>query len=207
MSTVLRRLPRLVLLACVLATLGAVLLALAAGPVAAQAQGAKEVAGTVAQKWEPANVQIQPGQSVTFKVTGAPPHPVVSGDGSNPQGDGKFDAKACTQDKMGKVGATCTIKFAKAGSYPFFCSVHVSLGMKGVITVGKGGGGATTTAPQNGGAGSGVVAPPSTGGVAPPGKPVIYYAGYGLVAGGVLLALIAFASYVRYAPSFRRQSR
>jgi plastocyanin len=206
MSTVLRRLPRLVLLAGVLAALGAVLLALAAGPAAAQAQSAKEIAGTAAQKWEPANVQIQPGQSITFKVTGAPPHPVESGDGSNLQGDGKFDASACAQAKMSKVGDTCTIKFPKAGTFPYFCAIHVSLGMKGVITVGKGGGTATTAA-QNGGAGGNVVATPSTGGVAPPGKPVIYYAGYGLVAGGVLLALFAFASYVRYAPSFRRENR
>jgi len=205
MSTVLRRLTRLVLLASVLAAVGAVLLALAAGPVAAQAQSAKEIAGTAAQKWEPADVQIQPGQSITFKVTGAPPHPVESGDGSNLQGDGKFDASACTQDKMIKVGDTCTIRFPKAGTFPYFCAVHVSLGMKGVITVGKGSGTTTTAPPADGG--SNVVATPSTGGVAPPGKPAIYYAGYGLVAGGVLLALFAFASYVRYAPGFRRENR
>ncbi len=206
MSTVLRRLPRLVLLAFALAVLGAVLLALAAGPVAAQAQSAKEIDGTAATKWEPREVQIQPGQSVTFKVTGAPPHPVQSGDGSNLAGDGKFDTSACSQAKMSKVGDSCTIRFPKAGRFPYFCAVHISLGMTGVIQVGAASGTATT-APQNGGAGGNVVATPPTGGVAPPGKPAVYYAGYGLVAGGVLLALFAFASYVRFAPGFRRENR
>ncbi|HEV8652199.1 MAG TPA: plastocyanin/azurin family copper-binding protein [Actinomycetes bacterium] len=209
MSTVLRRLPRLVLLASVLAALGAVLLALAASPVAAQsaqAQGAKEIDGTADNKWVPSTLTIQPGQSVTFKVAGGATHPVGSGRSPTAK-DNRFDASKCQLAQMSKVGDSCTVKFPKAGSYPFFCEIHYALGMTGTIQVGKGGPGTTTTAPSNGGGGSNVVAPPSTGAPTPPGRPVIYYAGYGLVAGGVLLALFAFASYIRYAPSFRRENR
>jgi plastocyanin len=195
--------------ALVAAVLGVALLAVGGPPAAAQAQAAKaEIDGTAQNKWEPANVTIRPGGSVTFKVSGGPPHPVQSGDGSNPAGDGKFDAKACAQDKMSAVGASCTVKFPKAGSYPYFCVVHVSLGMTGVIQVGAGGGATTTTAP--GGATGGtqqVIPPPEAGGPAQPGKPVVFWAGYGLLALGALLFLLALVGYIRYSPSFRRESR
>jgi plastocyanin len=194
--------------ALVAAVLGLALLAVGGPPAAAQAQAAKaEIDGTAQFKWEPANVTIRPGGSVTFKISGGPPHPVESGDGSNPAGDGKFDAKACAMDKMGKVGASCTVKFPKAGTYPYFCVVHVSLGMKGVIQVGAGGGATTTTAPAGGGGGQQVIPPPEAGGPARPGKPAVFCAGYGLLGLGALLFLIALAGYVRYAPSFRRESR
>jgi plastocyanin len=191
------------------AVLGVALLALSGPPAAAQAQAAKaEIDGTAQLKWEPANVTIKPGGTVTFKVKGGPPHPVGSGDGSNPAGDGKFDAKACGLAKMGTVGASCTVKFPKAGSYPYFCIVHVSLGMKGVIQVGAGGGATTTTAPGGGGSdGQQVIPPPEAGGPAQPGKPVVVWAGYGLLAVGALLALAALAAYIRYSPTFRRESR
>jgi plastocyanin len=193
----------------VAAVLGVALVALSGPPAAAQAQAAKaEIDGTASFKWEPANVTIKPGGTVTFKVAGGPPHPVGSGDGSNPAGDGKFDTKACGLDKMGTVGGSCTVKFPKAGSYPFFCVVHVSQGMKGVIQVGAGGGATTTTAPGGGGGdGQQVIPPPEAGGPAQPGKPVVYWAGYGLLALGALLALAALAAYIRYSPSFRRESR
>ena len=189
------------------AVLGVALLAVSGPPAAAQAQAAKaEIDGTASFKWEPANRTIKPGGTVTFKVAGGPPHPVASGDGSNPAGDGKFDAKACSQDKMGTVGASCTVTFPKAGSYPYFCVVHVSLGMKGVIQVGAGGGATTTTAPS-GGDGQQVIPPPEAGGPAQPGKPVVFWAGYGLLALGALLGLGALAAYIRYSPTFRRESR
>jgi plastocyanin len=201
---------RILVLALVAAVAGVTLVALSGGPAAAQAQAATaEIDGTAQNRWEPANVTIKPGGSVTFKVKSGPPHPVQSGDGSNPAGDGKFDAKACAMDKMGTVGASCTVKFPKAGSYPYFCVVHVSLGMKGVIQVGAGGGATTTTAPNGGGSGGTqqVIPPPEAGGPAQPGKPVVFWAGYGLLGLGALLFLAALAGYIRYAPSFRRESR
>jgi plastocyanin len=200
-----RRLPRLLALALAVALLGAGLLLAAGGPAAAQAQAANaEIDGTAANKWEPANVTIRPGGTLTFKISGGPPHPVKSG--SPPNGDDKFDASGCSQDKMAKVGDSCTVKIAKAGSYPYFCQVHYSLGMTGTITVGSGGSQATTTTAANG-AGGGVVAPPSAAAPPPPGRPAIYWAGWGLFALGALMALVLIALYVRFAPGFNRQRR
>src|SRR6266545_7792822 len=145
MPVPLRRPSRLTLAALLAAALGVALLALSGPPAAAQAKGTV-IQGTAQFKWEPANVTIKPGESVTFKVASGPPHPVASGDGSNLAGDNKFDASGCGVDKMGVVGGSCTVKFPKAGTFPFFCQTHVSLGMKGTIQVGAVGPQPTTTA-------------------------------------------------------------
>jgi plastocyanin len=202
-----RRLPRLLALAVAVALLGAGLFLAAGDPAAAQAaQNRATIEGTAANKWEPANATVRPGGTVTFRITGGLTHPVLSGDGSNPEGDDRFDSSDCGLDQMSKVGDSCEVKFPKAGSYPFFCQVHVLQGMKGVIQVGAGGGATTTTA-AGGEAGGSVVAPPSA--AAPPsaGRPVIYWAGWALFALGAVLALALIALYVRFAPSFNRPKR
>jgi plastocyanin len=204
MSLVVRRLPRLLALALAVALLGAGLLLASGGPAAAQAQTKVEVDGTAGNKWEPAQVNIRPGGTVTFKISGGPPHPVKSG--TPPGGDEKFDASDCTTDKMSKVGDTCTVKIDKAGTYPYFCEVHYSLGMTGTITVGSGGAQATTTTGADA-AGGGVVEPPSAASPPPSGRPAIYWAGWGLFALGALMALVLIALYVRFAPGFNRQRR
>jgi plastocyanin len=200
-----RRLPRLLALAVTVALLGALLLLAAGGPAAAQAQARAEVTGTAANKWEPADVNIRPGGTVVFTVgPGAVTHPVLSGDGSNPEGDGRFEAPDCTLDKMQRAGDSCTVKIAKAGTYPYFCQVHFAVGMKGTITVGSGGGSTTTTATT---AGSAVVAPPSAASPPPPGRPAIYWAGWGLFAAGALMGLVLIGLYVRFSPGFNREKR
>ena len=200
-----RRLPRLLPLAVAVALLGAALVLAFGGPADAQAaQATAEVDGTAANKWEPANVAVRPGGTVTFKVTGGVTHPVVSGDGSNAQGDDRFDASDCTLDKMTKVGDSCQVKFPKAGAYPYFCQVHVALGMKGVVTVGASAGGATTTTAAGGEVGGSVVEPPSAASPPSSGRPAIYWAGWGLFALGALLALLLIALYVRFWPGFSR---
>jgi plastocyanin len=200
-----RSLPRLLLLALAVAVLGAGLVLAAGDPADAQAAPSKvAIDGTAANKWEPADASVKPGGTVTFRIASGATHPVVSGDGSNPQGDNRFDDSDCALANMTKVGDSCQVKFPKAGTYPYFCQVHVSLGMKGVITVGaSAGGGATTTTAANGAGGS-VVEPPSA--AAPPssGRPAIYWAGWGLFALGALLALGLIAFYVRFWPGFTR---
>jgi plastocyanin len=199
------RLPRLLALAVALALLGAVLLA-AGGPAAAQEQQARvEVTGTAANRWDPAQVNIRPGGTVQFTVgPNAVTHPVVSGDGSNPDGDGRFKAPDCVLAKMSKAGDSCTVKIAKAGTYPFFCPIHVATGMKGTITVGSGGGAAAATTTT---AGSSVVAPPSAASPPPASRPAIYWAGWGLFAAGALMALVLIGLYVRFSPGFNREKR
>src|SRR5215208_6903796 len=199
-----RRLPRLLPLAVAVALLGAGLVFAAGGSAAAQTVPTKvTVKGTAENKWDPANANVRPGGTVTFEVAGGATHPVVSGDGSNPAGDDRFDDSGCGLAQMTKVGDSCQVKFPKAGSYPYFCQVHVSLGMKGVITVGAAAGGATTTTAAAAAGGS-VVEPPSA--AAPPssGRPAIYWAGWGLFALGALLALGLIALYVRFWPGFTR---
>jgi plastocyanin len=204
-----RRLLRLLPLAVAVALLGLGLVLAAGAPVAAQVtpKNTATVDGTADFKWNPANVSIRPGGTVTFKVTGSPPHPVKSGDGSNLNGDGRFDDSKCGVDQMSKVGASCQIKFPKAGTYPFFCQVHVTQGMKGVIQVGTSGGGAPTTTAAGGEAGGSVVEPPSAAAPPSPGRPAIYWAGWGLFVLGALLALVVIALYVRFAPGFNRPKR
>jgi plastocyanin len=206
MPVPLRRPSRLALVALLVATLGVALVALSSPPVAAQAKSAT-ISGTAQFKWEPANVTVKPGESVTFKVASGPPHPVESGDGSNPNGDGKFDTSACGIDKMSTVGASCTVRFPKAGTFPFFCQTHVSLGMKGVIQVGAAPAGSTTTTAAAQGGTQQVIPPPAAGAPPSPGKPAVFWAGYGLLALGALLFLAALGGYIRFAPTFRRENR
>jgi plastocyanin len=197
-----RRLPRLLPLAIAVALLGAGLVLTAGDPAAAQAAPSRvTIAGTAANKWDPANATVRPGGTVTFEITGGLTHPVLSGDGSNTEGDDRFDASDCGLAQMSKVGDSCQVKFPKAGTFPYFCQVHVTQGMKGVITVGASVEATTTTA---GDAGAGVVEPPSA--AAPPssGRPAIYWAGWGLFALGALLALGLIALYVRFWPGFTR---
>lgn len=203
-----RSLPRLLPLALAVALLGAGLVLTAGDPADAQAaQNRVTIEGTADNKWEPANAAVRPGGTVTFRITGGATHPVVSGDGSDPEGDDRFDASECGLDQMSKVGDSCQVKFDKAGSFPYFCQVHVTLGMKGVIQVGASGGGATTTTAAGGEVGGSVVEPPSAAAPPSPGRPAIYWAGWALFALGALLALGLIALYVRFAPGFNRPKR
>jgi plastocyanin len=195
------------------AMLGTVLL-LPSDPAAAQStKPAKsaEIDGTPQLKWQPANVTIAPGGTVTFKLVGATPHPVGSGP-APPNDDGKFDTSGCQADKLNKDGASCTVTFEKAGSYPYFCTLHFAAGMVGTITVSSGGSGAggatpsTATAATSAGAAPLVTAPRAVTTTAR-GKPSIYWAGYGLLTLGVLIALVTVFAYVRFSPRFQRPWR
>jgi len=199
-----RRLPRLLPLALAAALLGAGLIVAAGGPAAAQAAPSKlTIDGTAENKWQPADATVKPGGTVTFRVAGGATHPVGSGDGSDPtKSDGRFDNSDCTLAHMTKVGDSCQVKFPKAGTYPYFCQIHAALGMKGVITVGASAGAAATS--TTAAAGGGVVEPPSAAAPPSPGRPAIYWAGWGLFALGALLALVLIALYVRFWPGFTR---
>lgn len=193
---------RLGLLALAIAVLGAALLLAAGGPAAAQAKNV-DVDGTAQNKWEPANVTIPVGGTVTFKVIAGGPHPVKSG--TPPNGDAAFDASACGIPKMTANGSSCKVTFKKAGSYPFFCQVHFASGMTGTITVGSGGSAPASTAAGSGG--TPVVTAPSAAAPTAPSKPGVFWLGYGLLALGAVLALAAIVGYLRFAPGFRRGGR
>ena len=202
---------RLIVLCLASAMLSTVLLP--SGPAVAQpTKPAKraEIDGTPQLKWQPANVTIAPGNTVTFKIVGATPHPVGSGS-APPNDDGKFDTAGCQADKLSGDGASCTVTFKKAGTYPYFCTLHFAAGMIGTITVSSAGGAGgatpgTATATTSAGAAP-LVTRPSAVKPTDSGKPAIYWAGYGLLAFGALIALVTVFAYVRFLPRFRRPWR
>jgi hypothetical protein len=99
------------------------------------------------------------------------------------------------------------VTFPKAGAYPFFRQVHYAQGMKGVITVGSGSGsGPTTTAASGAGSNVALVTTPKAAVPRSAGKPAIYWAGWGLLAVGALLALMLIALYVRFTPASTARS-
>jgi plastocyanin len=199
---------RLALLALVALLMGAATLLLTGGRASAQqAKKNAEIDGTAASKWEPAEVTIPVGGTVTFKISGGAPHPVEAGKapnagGSSPTGDNSFDTSKCQIAQMGTTGASCKVTFAKAGTFPFFCQVHFAQGMIGTITVGSGGGGTTATTTATTGAPT--VSAPSAASGTTPAKPGVYWLGYALLGGGVLLAVAAVLGYLRFYPGFRR---
>jgi plastocyanin len=186
---------------------------LPSGPAAVQpTKPAKraEIHGTPQLKWQPATVTVAPGGTVTFQIVGATPHPVGSGS-APPDDDGKFDTSGCQADKLSGDGASCTVRFQKAGTYPYFCTLHFAAGMVGTITVGSGGGagGGTpgaATATTSAGAAPLVTAPRAVTPTAP-GRQTIQWAGYGLLALGALIGLVTVFAYVLFSPRFRRPWR
>jgi plastocyanin len=194
---------RLGLLSLAVMVLGATLMVATGGQAAAQAKKNVVIEGTAQNKWEPANVTIPVGGTVTFKLTGGAPHPVKSG--TPPNGDNAFDASPCDVTHMGTNGSSCKVTFKKAGTFPYFCQVHYALGMTGVIKVGSGGPAASAT--TAGGSATPVVTAPAAAPATTPGKPGVFWLGYGLLAMGALLALAAVVGYLRFAPGFRRGRR
>lgn len=191
---------RLAVLAMITLVLGAGVLLASGGRAHAQSKN-PEVDGTAALKWEPANVNVPVGGTVTFKISGGAPHPVKSG--TPPSGDSSFDTSKCQLAQMSATGDSCKVTFAKAGTFPFFCEVHYASGMTGTITVGSGGGKAQATTTTSGGAS--VVSTPSAASGTTPAKPGVYWLGYLLLGGGVLLAVAAVIGYLRFYPGFRRE--
>ena len=96
-------------------------------------------------RFEPANFTVKAGDGVKFVVVSGGPHNVAFDPATIPADvKGQLDANIGT-DKMGELstnmkmnpGESVTISFAniKPGKYPYHCTPHLALGMKGVITV------------------------------------------------------------------------
>ena len=85
--------------------------------------------------FSPANLMINVGDTVrwTWSTSG---HNVVSGTGGN--ADGRFCSPSdggCDHAPLSNAGATYQHTFTTAGTFPYFCAVHVSFGMTGTIKV------------------------------------------------------------------------
>lgn len=85
--------------------------------------------------FSPATLTIKPGDTVTWtwRESG---HSVTSGTDGN--ADGNFCSPSdgnCSSATLSSAGATYSHTFTTAGSFPYFCVVHFSMGMTGVIDV------------------------------------------------------------------------
>ncbi|MCL5095996.1 MAG: CHRD domain-containing protein [Candidatus Omnitrophica bacterium] len=78
--------------------------------------------------FQPANLTINMGDTVTWTNAGAFQHTSTSGN-SPPASDGLWDSGIV------QPGGTFSHTFTTAGTFPYFCAIHYFLGMTGVITV------------------------------------------------------------------------
>ena len=96
-------------------------------------------------RFEPANFTVKQGDGVKFVVVSGGPHNVAFDPATIPADvRPQLDANMGT-DKMGELssnmkmnaGESITVSFAniKPGTYPYHCTPHLALNMKGVITV------------------------------------------------------------------------
>jgi len=88
-----------------------------------------------ALSFAPANLTIAVGDTVRW-VWGSGGHSVVSG--TNGSANNKFCSPSdsgCDNPPLSNMGATYEHTFAQAGNFPYYCSVHFSLGMTGTIKV------------------------------------------------------------------------
>jgi plastocyanin len=105
-----------------LATLS--LVALLVFAPSAWAQGQEVTVRMEDNFFEPANITVEPGTTVTWVQSGNNPHTTTSY-------DGLWDSGMIE----GGSGGTFSFTFEEPGTYDYFCIPHESLGMIGSVTV------------------------------------------------------------------------
>jgi len=114
-------------------------------PITGATHEVKMVGDAKGYRFEPANITVKAGDGIKFTVVSGGPHNVAFDPATTPA-DSKAQLDAnMGADKMGELssalktnpGESVTISFAnvKPGKYPFHCTPHLALGMKGEITV------------------------------------------------------------------------
>ena len=104
----------------------------------------KMIGDATGYKFDPANITVKAGDGIKFTVVNGGPHNVAFDPATIPADvQGQLDANI--SEKQGQLssalktnaGESVTISFAniKPGKYPFHCTPHLALGMKGEITV------------------------------------------------------------------------
>lgn len=118
--------------------------ALAPMPATGATHEIKMIGDDKGYRFEPATLTIKSGDAVTFTMVNGGPHN-VSFDPSTTPADSKAQLDANMPQKMAELSSpllmnpneSYTISFAgvKPGDYPFHCTPHLAMNMKGVITV------------------------------------------------------------------------
>jgi plastocyanin len=114
-------------------------------PITGTTHEVKMLGDAKGYRFEPANLTIKSGDGIKFTVVGGGPHNVAFDPATIPADQkAQVDANMGTE-KMGELssvlktnpGESVTISFGnvKAGKYPYHCTPHLALGMKGEITV------------------------------------------------------------------------
>jgi plastocyanin len=109
------------------------LLALLVFAPAAWAQGEEVTVRMEDNFFDPANITVEPGTTVTWVQSGNNPHTTTSY-------DGLWDSGMIE----GGSGGTFSFTFEEPGTFDYFCIPHEDLGMVGSVTVT---GGTATTSP------------------------------------------------------------
>ena len=118
---------------------------IAAAPITGAIHEVKMVGDAKGYRFEPANFTVRAGDGAKFVVVSGGPHNVAFDPATIPADvKAQLDANMGT-DKMGELssamkmnpGESITVSFGKIkpGQYPYHCTPHLALGMKGVITV------------------------------------------------------------------------
>lgn len=116
----------------------------AAQPATGRTWDVKMIGDAQGYRFDPMTVTIKKGDAVRWTVVSGPPHNVTFWSDSIPQG-----ASAQLQSNMSQtmaplssplestIGATYTVSFAgvPAGTYKYYCTPHLALGMKAQVTV------------------------------------------------------------------------
>ncbi len=118
--------------------------ALALMPATGATHEVKMIGDDKGYRFEPANLTIKSGDAVNFVMVSGGPHE-ISFDPTTIPADSKAQLDANMPQKMSELSSpmmmnpneSYVISFAgiKPGVYPFHCTPHLAMGMKGVITV------------------------------------------------------------------------
>lgn len=117
----------------------------AMAPVTGTTKTVNMVGDAKGYRFEPANITVKQGDAIKFVVVSGGPHNVAFDPATIPADQkAQLDANMGT-DKMSELssnmkmnpGESVTVSFGniKPGQYPFHCTPHLALGMKGTITV------------------------------------------------------------------------
>ena len=119
--------------------------AASAAPITGKTHTVNMVGDAKGYRFEPANITVKQGDGIKFVVLSGGPHNVAFDPATIPADvKPQLDANMGS-DKMGELssalktnnGESVTISLGniKPGQYPYHCTPHLALGMKGVITV------------------------------------------------------------------------
>lgn len=114
-------------------------------PITGTTHEVKMIGDAKGYRFEPANITVKSGDGIKFTTVSGGPHNVAFDPATVPA-DSKAQLDAnIGPDKLGELssamkmnpGESITISFGniKPGTYPFNCTPHLAMGMKGVVTV------------------------------------------------------------------------